>query len=624
MESWSFPSKNHGEIEGYANPGMEMFKGNPLQALTREICQNSLDAAEGDKTVEVEFKKYDMSLSKFPGMYEMEKIIYRCIEFWKDNVNRKTQVFLDNALSTLNEGHFCVLRVSDYNTTGLPGAYATGKEITPWVKLVKGNAISTKDGDSAGSYGIGKAAAFVNSAFQTVFYRTMATNGEEAAQGVARLMSFEDSDSTDDDPIRRAVGYYGNPDNNMPVKHITLLDSIARRSVPGTDLFIPGFTGVTADGKWVIQMICEILDNFLMSVYNGKLVVRIQDKVVDKDSLRYLVAQNEKNAKDAYFFNKILLDLNGKTKEDTMDFHGMGRLKLRLLYETGLNKKILVVRKSGMKISEIPGLPKSVSYTGILELEGYNLNVFFREMENPQHNRWEPNRHPKAELAKQYKYEVEEWVKSKINEHIDEMAEEEIDMDTGNLFSASRTPSVDEFSDKQLEENIVDSVKSIDIALVEKKTSTIRKSGSNGNNREAGRVDAFGRFSAIRSHDGKKGIKPGKPGGEAEKDGKDQVKKGTRIINAKARSIATVDGRYKIILEAASDVENGRVEVISSGENGKGALIHVQNAATTTRQLVIRDGKIEIGDMKQGEKIEVSFDIADSKRYALGVKLYGN
>ena len=94
MESWSFPSKNHGEIEGYANPGMEMFKGNPLQALTREICQNSLDAADGDKTVEVEFRKYDMQLSKFPGMYEMERIIHRCIDFWGENANRKTLVFL--------------------------------------------------------------------------------------------------------------------------------------------------------------------------------------------------------------------------------------------------------------------------------------------------------------------------------------------------------------------------------------------------------------------------------------------------------------------------------------------------------------------------------------------------
>ena len=58
MEKWSFPSKCHGEIEGYANPGLEMFKGNPLQALTREICQNSLDAGDEDKTVIVEFQKY--------------------------------------------------------------------------------------------------------------------------------------------------------------------------------------------------------------------------------------------------------------------------------------------------------------------------------------------------------------------------------------------------------------------------------------------------------------------------------------------------------------------------------------------------------------------------------------
>ena len=94
MESWSFPSKNHGEIEGYANPGMEMFKGNPLQALTREICQNSLDAADGDKTVEVEFRKYDMQLSKFPGMYEMERIIHRCIDFWGENANRKTIIIM--------------------------------------------------------------------------------------------------------------------------------------------------------------------------------------------------------------------------------------------------------------------------------------------------------------------------------------------------------------------------------------------------------------------------------------------------------------------------------------------------------------------------------------------------
>lgn len=624
MERWSFPSKNHGEIEGYANPGMEMFKGNPLQALTREICQNSLDAEDGDKTVTVEFKKYDINHSDFPGMGEMGKIIRLCQEFWEDNANRKTQKFLDNALEAFHKSKLCVLRVSDYNTVGLSGAYAKGKEITPWIKLVKGNAISTKDGDSAGSYGIGKAAAFVNSAFQTVFYRTMSRDGEVAAQGVARLMSFEDNDSEDDDPIRRAVGYYGNPIDNMPVKQIQQLDNIMKRSTSGTDLFIPAFTGVTADGKWVSKMICEILENFLMSVYNEKLIVKIQDKEINKETLRYMVAQNEKGAKDAYYFNKVLMASSDKIVDDYLDFHGMGKVHLRLLYDTNLNKKILVVRKSGMKISEIPGLPKSASYTGILELEGYEINAFFREMENPQHNRWEPNRHPDIEMARQYKNEIEEWVKQKINENIENLAGAEIDLDTGDLFLGAKEKRTEEFSDKQSEENIVDTVKSIDITVVERKSKTIKKAGGNGKDREPGRVDQYGIYTAIRSHEGKKGIKPGKPGGVAEKDGKDQVKKGMRTIKASVRAMTTVDGQYKLILEASNNITDGKVEVISSGENGKGALLRVQNARVGDKPLVVKDGKIEVGDMQQGEKVELTFDIEDTKKYSLGVNLYGN
>lgn len=623
MEKWSFPSKNHGEIEGYANPGMEMFKGNPLQALTREICQNSLDAEDGDKTVEVEFKRYSIRVNDFPGMYEMRRIIRLCRDFWNDNANKKTKVFLDRAEEALNDSELCVLRVSDYNTVGLSGAYVLGKEISPWIKLVKGNAISTKEGDSAGSYGIGKAAAFVNSAIQTVYYRTLAKDGTKAAQGVARLMSFEDPDSNEDDPIMRSVGYYGNPVNNMPLKEIAGLDKLNVRTRTGTDLFIPAFTGVTTDGKWIGKMICEILENFLMSINKGKLVVTIENKEINKETLRYLVAQNQKVAKDAYYFHKILISDKSKIIEDRYDFHGMGTLYLRLLYEPNLNRKILVIRKSGMKISEIPGLPKSASYTGILELEGYDLNVFFREMENPQHNRWEPNRHPDVEKAKLYKNEVEEWVKAKINEHIENMAGAEIDLDTGDLFSASAA-TTEEFSDKQKEENVVDSVKSIEISIIEKKKSTIKKSGRNGNDREKGRVDQFGNLSAIRSHEGTKGIKPGNPGGVADKNGKDQVKKGMRVISAKARAMSTVDGRYKLIIEPGSSVLDAQVEIVSSGENGKGGLLCVQNAMTGTRKLTMENGRINLGDIATGEKIEVTFEIADSKKYSLGVKLYGN
>lgn len=150
--------------------------------------------------------------------------------------------------------------------------------------------------------------------------------------------------------------------------------------------------------------------------------------------LRYIVARNQKYAKDAFCFNKILLADPDKVVEEVKDFHCMGQLRLRLMYANDLNKKILVVRKSGMKITEIKGLPKGISYTGILELQGDGLNVFFREMENPTHDKWEPNRHSDPDRAKLYKNEVEDWVKDVIRQKVEEMSGAETLIDTGNLL----------------------------------------------------------------------------------------------------------------------------------------------------------------------------------------------
>ena len=77
-----------------------------------------------------------------------------------------------------------------------------------------------------------------------------------------------------------------------------------------------------------------------------------------------------------------------------------------------------------MKISDIPSLPKSISFVGFLELQGEELNKFFRGMENPQHNKWEPKRHPDPSRAREYKDEVEEWVRSVISEKIKEILQE--------------------------------------------------------------------------------------------------------------------------------------------------------------------------------------------------------
>lgn len=630
MIGWNFPSRNNGDIEGFSNPALEWFKGSPLKALAREVCQNSLDAQyKEDEPVRIEFKKDFISTSAFPGMMGLQNILLRCRQFWPEEGNEKTHAFINTALRDLRESKICVLRVSDFNTKGLEGPYST-HGITPWVSLVKGTAFSVKSSGktAAGSYGIGKAAPFINSKYQTVFYRTKNIVGETAVQGVAHLMSFSDESYGDADPIRRSVGYFGETTGNTAVPHMAELDRLYARAEIGTDLFIPGFRFVV-DGKndWINQMTGEILENFLMAIEYKNLVVSIEGQDITRDTVRYVIARNQKYAKDAYYFNKILMTEPDKIVDEDFNFHGMGRLRLRLLYANDLNKKILVVRKSGMKISEIKGLPKGISYTGILELQGEQLNEFFREMENPTHDKWEPNRHSNPCLAKRYKTEVEEWVKSVIRQKVEEMSGAEVLIDTGSLFNTdgkNESPRSDTDSDELKNEKVIDTMRSVEIVINPKKTTSVRGTGGAGRRKISGTIDDAGDLSGHRHRDGERSQKPTGRKGREDQGGQDSVYSGMAYINVSARVISVGRGINRLICIPEKPLSYGEVQILATGENGKSMPIKIHNIVNGTNQASIKDGKIILKGISHGEKVVVDFQVAGRQNYAMGVEVSGN
>ena len=329
---WHFLSRGFGETEGFSSGSLVEFKGNPLSSLAREVCQNSLDAADNSgKPVIIEFEKSYMPISDFPGMDGLKKVIDSCSLFWSKNGDSNTKTFLEKAKRVFSGNKFYVLRVSDYNTKGVKGAFSN-EDITPWGGLVKGNAFSVKDAakNAAGSYGIGKAAPFVSSYFQTVFYRTLDNEGTKAAMGVARLMAHNSVVDVpkDEDVVRRSVGYYGETEVGKPSKSIPELDLLNERTECGTDLFIPGFTGSTSDDAWEKEILTTIIDNFLYSIYSGKLEIRIGKRNVNKNSLRDFC--DFIDSKDAKIFYEVIRN-NPKVEEVTLPFHGLGTLRLRLL-----------------------------------------------------------------------------------------------------------------------------------------------------------------------------------------------------------------------------------------------------------------------------------------------------
>lgn len=60
-QKWRFPDNNYTSENGLDTSDMEMFKKDPVSSLAREICQNSIDAAFGEKPVRVEFSLFQVA-----------------------------------------------------------------------------------------------------------------------------------------------------------------------------------------------------------------------------------------------------------------------------------------------------------------------------------------------------------------------------------------------------------------------------------------------------------------------------------------------------------------------------------------------------------------------------------
>ena len=421
---WNFPHNGFGQVRGVSDAGIETFTGTEIQSLAREICQNSLDAAVEGKnaTVRVEFEQYRISSSDIPGYEQYASKIKKAYDYWSKKNSEKTIKVLAKALNSIKQQTTIVLRVSDFNTTGLSHPYEDSDE--GWNALTKLDGGATKTGDKAGAFGIGKNAPFTNSNYRLVFYRTLNEAQETAAQGMSRFISFPENLNDSMNTMTTGIGYYGNPQGNLPVNSINELERLYKRTEIGTDVFVYGFN---AGADWDRNVINEVLENFLMAIHKNLLSVTVANRKIDSSTLsRYLNAYNAK-IKNAYWYYQVLT--RPETKVFTRDFHGLGTLKLSILVDSSekLNKKILITRSSGMKLFALGNMSRIISFSGILEMEGKELNEFFREMETPAHDKWLPSRHStNVSLAKEYNNELRDWIRDCIQTLGEHSSDDEI------------------------------------------------------------------------------------------------------------------------------------------------------------------------------------------------------
>jgi len=418
MIKWNFPPNNFGQVLGFNDTGIVTFQGEPIKSLAREICQNSLDAKLNNEPVEVEFSTFRIPTEDLPGRNELLHAVEACADFVKDYNDQKPRRFFKNAARALSLSSIELLRISDYNTTGLLGS---DKELnTDWTNLIKSAGSSDKSVVSGGSFGIGKFAPFASSKLRTVFYSTLDKTGSEAHQGVARLITFRNSDNE----TTQGTGYYGDSEKNKPVFEQLNLDTSHNRTKPGTDIMVAGFK---KPDNYLEDIVTSVIDGFFWAIWKNELIVKVDGREISADNLEFLIDEFEgkfKGKADKYY---SVINSPDKNYYCDDNFLNMGRIEMFMEIRKDLHRKVAMVRKTGMKIFDKSGLSTHIPFAAVLYISGSDINEHFREMENPQHNKWEPHRSQDASRARKTIKELNNWIKDCLNQAVRQGSPENLD-----------------------------------------------------------------------------------------------------------------------------------------------------------------------------------------------------
>ncbi|EAE2397046.1 hypothetical protein AB6M11_002229 [Listeria monocytogenes] len=427
--SWSFPKLDGGSSEGLNDAGVETFKNDVFESLAKEIIQNSVDARlDKTKPVKIKFEHIEFKTKSFPNYKQYRTILKDCLEAWKDN--QKTKTFFERALNSTNTGLINILKISDFNTTGLTGSKDLKNMNSNWVGLVKSTGNSNKTMGDGGAFGIGKNAPFACSSIRTVFYSTLDKCGIKAFQGVTRLVS-----RTSNNQEYRGTGFYGDANNdNAPIydEEIKNLDfynrSLFSRSQTGTDVFI---YDVLLEESWTSKIIQSALRNFFVAIFNGSLIVEVGKTTIKRDNLLQVIKEQSDDEKYLPYLYYLAMTEGEKFPkagyEYTSDYDG---LELYLLEGKDYPKQIAMFRKIGMRIFDRKNFRGATNFIGVFYTTGTDVNQKLSEMEPAAHDKWEHQRSQdylgrENFNSKKYLNGIYDWTKKCVRSLV-ELSEDEV------------------------------------------------------------------------------------------------------------------------------------------------------------------------------------------------------
>ena len=227
-------------------------------------------------------------------------------------------------------------------------------------------------------------------------------------------------------------------DGEVP-QHFRVLEKDKRTPIQGTSLSIAGFRE-TRD--WRRRIAVSVIESFFYAVDRGKLTV-----IIDPDSelTKSNLLEIDKNSLGSWFdflekgdagagdggveFDRSLKQARafwqtsvGEPQAEKQD-QDLGHCRLWIRVAEGLPSKVGFVRQTGMLVTtQQPGLIRFSGFQDFAALcvfDDPKGNELLRRMENPQHDKFEPDRLPRDEQGRGRRAlkRVTDWIRAEIRKY---------------------------------------------------------------------------------------------------------------------------------------------------------------------------------------------------------------
>lgn len=422
---WQF-SKIDNIEESNFNKILERFYSLGVAGLTRENIQNSLDGRlEGlDQPVIVKINLGEVERQAIPGM---ESIVQRINSL--EGRNGYTKETIAHMKASMMDEMVRYISFEDSNTKGLTGAkygQSNSKEHT-WGIYAYNKGVHFEENDKnfeasrGGSHGVGKIASNAASDIHMMLFANCDAEGDQHLGGTIQLIEHQFQEK-----YYRSTGYFASLEGSKFMPYKNEFHSIFEKKTRGLKIIIPFLRESFYSKEEIIRSVC---DSFFVSILEKKLIVHVNELVIDSDSIKFIMNDSNLYVQDIEMMKKVFTPLYVQTylnqeprpiqinhKNTRFNF------KLYFTYDERIPKgRVGIIRTIGMKIEDFTVKGNSKKPFNAVLIGGIEEDIYLKSLENESHTKLSSEDIKDPELKKLAKKFI-----SNLNREISRVIDDEI------------------------------------------------------------------------------------------------------------------------------------------------------------------------------------------------------